>query len=277
MESRLHAFTRTLDVADFLQSIQRDGDLIVLKGINKKDHLTRIPLSYSEVVNCWVDDCGRDMFCSECSHLESHRGPPGLVSQANAILQPKESSRSEFPSINKYDQVILGLGNPGNEFNGTPHNVGYEALDFLCSSHSETWEEFPEAWISNISLVNRSLYLIKIKVPMNLTGPILKQLSERMAFDEAQCIIVFDDIDLPLGKVRTRMNGSAGGHRGVASILEAFQSDQFRRVKIGVKSLLPKQPNTSIVLTRFDDDSYTLIQESFKIVNKQLLDLASRS
>lgn len=276
-ESRLYTFTRIRDLADLLKSIGQHGDLILMKGSEKKDHMSRIVLSQTQTVNCWIDDCDRDMFCSECSHLESHRGPPGLVSQANATLQLKASSPSEFPSVNKYDQVILGLGNPGQEFFGTPHNVGYEALDFLCSSHSGIWEEFPEAWISNISLENRSLYLIKIKVPMNLTGPILKQLSERMAFDAAQCIIVFDDIDLPLGNVRTRMNGSAGGHRGVASILEAFQSDQFRRVKIGVKSPLPKQPNASIVLTRFDDDSYASIQESFKIANKQMLDLVSGS
>jgi UDP-N-acetylmuramoyl-tripeptide--D-alanyl-D-alanine ligase len=74
-ESRLHTFSRTIDVANFLRSIQQEGDLILLKGTNKKDHLSRIPLSLSQTVNCWVDDCGRDMFCSECSHLRSSPWP----------------------------------------------------------------------------------------------------------------------------------------------------------------------------------------------------------
>ena len=91
------------------------------------------------------------------------------------------------------------------------------------------------AWIARGSSKGRAVCLIKIRMPMNATGAGLKQLSESMAFGSEQCILVFDDLDLPLGTVRTRPRGSAGGHLGVASILEAFQSDAIRRVKVGVK------------------------------------------
>ena len=86
---------------------------------------------------------------------------------------------------------------------------------------------------------------------MNLTGAGLKQLSENMAFGPEQCILVFDDLDLPLGTVNTRLSGGAGGHRGVASILEAFQTDAFRRVKIGVDQEGAKLNRVDYVLTPF--------------------------
>jgi PTH1 family peptidyl-tRNA hydrolase len=112
---------------------------------------------------------------------------------------------------------------------------------------------------------------------MNLTGQTLKKLSEAMNFSVPQCILVFDDIDLPIGKVRTRMNGSSGGHRGVASILEAFQTDQFRRVKIGVMPSSLSQSSASAVLNRFDETEAGKIRSSFLEVKKRLSDLVGRS
>ena len=109
---------------------------------------------------------------------------------------------------------------------------------------------------------------------MNLTGQTLKRLSETMKFSVAQCILVFDDIDLPIGKVRTRMSGSSGGHRGVASILEAFQSDRFRRIKIGVKR---SSSSTSGVLDQFEETEIVKICSSFSEVTKHLSMLIARS
>ncbi|UCV01949.1 aminoacyl-tRNA hydrolase [Dechloromonas denitrificans] len=274
-ESRLQAFTQIHDVATYLESIQQDGDLILLKGTNKKDHLIRISMSLMGTVNCWVDDCGRDMFCSECSHLQAHRGTPGTIAQLSA--NPASAApETLLPVATPSDQVIIGLGNPGTEFARTPHNVGYETLDTLCSSAAGEWREYPEAWIAKASIDNCNLWLIKIKTAMNLTGPALKNLSEGMHFGADQCILVFDDIDMPIGKVRIRMSGSSGGHRGVASILDALQTDQLRRVKIGIKSASPTHFDTSAVLKQFDEAAYATIKQSFETAKEQLLELASR-
>ena len=88
---------------------------------------------------------------------------------------------------------------------------------------------------------------------MNRIGAGLKQLSERMSFKPEQCILVYDDLDLPIGSVRTRLSGGAGGHRGVASILEAFQTDAFRRVKVGVGQPGAKLDLAQYLLTPFDE------------------------
>ena len=276
-ESRLHAFTRTIDVANFLQSIQQEGDLILLKGTNKKDHLSRIPVSLSQTVNCWVDDCGRDMFCSECSHLRSHRGPPGLITQVSTEPASIDPISAGFPTGSPTDPVIIGLGNPGPEFIGTPHNVGYDLLDHLCSSIACEWQEHPEAWIAKGVINDCNLVLIKIRTPMNLTGSVLKRLSAAMRFDAAQCILVFDDIDLPLGTVRTRMNGSAGGHRGVASILEAFQSDAFRRVKMGVGKPGGKLDRVAYVLTPFAAEDRATIEQAVMTAEASLREMMPSS
>jgi UDP-N-acetylmuramoyl-tripeptide--D-alanyl-D-alanine ligase len=276
-ESRLHAFTHTIDVANFLQSIQQEGDLILLKGTNKKDHLSRIPLSLSQTVNCWVDDCGRDMFCSECSHLRSHRGPPGLVTQASSESNSIGPMPAVFPTVSPTDPIIIGLGNPGPEFFGTPHNVGYDLLDHFGSSIASEWEEYPEAWIAKGVINDCNLVLIKIKTPMNLTGSVLKRLSAAMHFDATQCILVFDDIDIPLGKVRTRMNGSSGGHRGVASILEAFQSDVFRRIKIGVGKSTGKLDRLAYVLTPFAAEDRAAIEQAVMTAEASLREMMPSS
>lgn len=276
-EGSLHAISRTLDVASFLKSIQMDGDLVVLKGNEKKDHLSRITLSLSQTVNCWVDDCGRDMFCSECSHLKSHRGPPGLAEQAFAAIAPGDSLETAYPVLGAGEQVVIGLGNPGAEFLGSPHNVGYEMLDSLCSSLAGEWREYAHAWLAKITMDGHNFWLVKMKSPMNLTGPILKKLSEEMRFSVPHCIVVFDDIDLPTGKVRARMKGSSGGHRGVASILEAFQSDQFRRIKIGVTDTSNRKRGTAAVLEAFDEAAHASVEASFVEARKHLIDLAEKS
>jgi len=273
-ESRLYAFIRTAQVSDFLQSIQQDGDLIIVKGNEKKDHLSRLALSQTQTVNCWVDDCGRDMFCSECSHLHSRRGTPGFAHPAAGGSKSSVPLAEPLPIVAATNHIVIGLGNPGREYIGTPHNVGYETLNLLCSSNSSTWEEHPTAWIAEGLIDSHKLWLIKVKTPMNLTGQTLKRLSETMKFSVAQCILVFDDIDLPIGKVRTRMSGSSGGHRGVASILEAFQSDRFRRIKIGVKR---SSSSTSGVLDQFEETEIVKICSSFSEVTKHLSMLIARS
>lgn len=269
-DSRLHAFSHIRDVATYLDSIRQPGDLIVLKGTNKKDHLSRLVLSQSQPVRCWVDDCGRDLFCSDCSHLRSDRGPPGVMAGEPTTQARSASAQADLPVIAPDHQVIVGLGNPGDEYAGTPHNIGYAALDQLCMAFGSAWQDFPEAWIAAGEFEEQIVWLIKVKSPMNLIGPTLKRMAQAMEFDASRCILVFDDIDLPLGKVRTRMNGSAGGHRGVASILEAFQSDRFRRVKIGVKSEEDYSNLTDRVLGQFSSHEKCLISNALTEATHQV-------
>jgi len=235
--NRLFAFSRVRDVYDFIQSIHREGDLIVLKGSEKKDHLDRIPMSFSGEVNCWVDDCDRHMFCRECSHVRSHRGLPSVNVLAGTAIRDTQALAENLPRLDEFEQVVIGLGNPGADYEDTPHNVGYAVLDLFAEGVSAPWQAYPDAWVAKGQIirregVSRPFCLIKVNSPMNLIGKKLAMLADAMGFGPDQCILVFDDIDYPIGKVKMRMNGSSGGHRGVASVLEAFQTDRIRRIKI---------------------------------------------
>jgi len=112
---------------------------------------------------------------------------------------------------------------------------------------------------------------------MNDTGAGLKQLSETMAFGPEQCILVYDDLDLPLGSVRIRLNGGAGGHRGAASILEAFQSDVFRRVKVGIRQSDAKINRIDYVLTAFDPVSRPAVDVAIATAQARAFEMLENS
>ena len=272
-EDKLRAFSRVRDASEYVNSITREGDLVLLKGTSIQDHLLRIILARNGEVACWQDDCNRVSFCNTCPDLNTPSGAPLLLrQQASEASTPKAPPSG--PHIPEPDlQVIVGLGNPEARYANTPHNIGYEVVDRLAASLKLIWDTTPEAWVARGSSKGRAVCLIKIRMPMNATGAGLKQLSESMAFDPAQCVLVYDDLDLPLGAVKTRLKGGAGGHRGVASILEAFQTDAIRRVKVGVKKSGDKLDPISYVLTAFDDDSRTAIDQSMLTAEARVVEL----
>lgn len=138
-------------------------------------------------------------------------------------------------------QAVIGLGNPGPEYRSTRHNVGQRVVDALARRiHARFEREGAHAVAHGRLSSGETLYLIKPGSFMNVTGPPMARLARKLHVGPADLIIVFDDIDLPLGKVRVRLKGSAGGHNGVRSLIEAFGTDVLRRVKIGVGR--PGQP-----------------------------------
>ena len=137
---------------------------------------------------------------------------PGMATGMAALVPASSAHRLE-PG----EQVILGLGNPELKYVGTPHNVGFEVVEKFAASVSATWQETPEAWIARAQSHGKAVCMVKVKMPMNLIGAGLMRLSEAMDFGPGQCILVYDDLDMPLGATRARVSGGAGGHRGVTS------------------------------------------------------------
>lgn len=264
----LRVFTHVREASAYLDSFLREGDLVLLKGSNKRDHLQRIILARRGEVACWRDDCARIIQCSECHDLYTPSGLPLQLQRAPEVGAAPADDAFEID-----EQVIVGLGNPGPGYAGTPHNVGYETVDSLAEALGLSWTAVPDAWIARGRLQGRPLCLVKIDRPMNLIGPGLKRLSEVRRFSAGQCILVFDDLALPLGTVRTRQDGSAGGHRGVASILEAFQSGTFRRVKIGVGVEAARKDALKYVLSAFDAAARAVIDKAVVAAHQKIKDL----
>ena len=131
-------------------------------------------------------------------------------------------------------QAIIGLGNPGPEYRDTRHNVGQRVVDALARRLHARFARETGHQVAQTDWQGERLFLIKPTCFMNVSGPAVARVSRKLGLDPADLVIVFDDLDLPLGKVRTRMKGSAGGHHGVQSVIAALGTDAFRRVKVGI-------------------------------------------
>lgn len=268
--SHVHAATQ------YLNSMTREGDLILLKGTNKQDHLQRIILARTNDVACWRNDCQRSFFCDECPDRMVASGVPRLPMRNTAAPVAAEAvSAGNRRAVDKEEQVIIGLGNPEPQFAETPHNVGYAAVDQIALALGLSWESYADAWIARGASKERAICLVKMRTAMNYTGDSLKQLAQSMAFEPEQCILLYDDLDMALGAVRTRLSGGAAGHRGVVSILEAFQTDAFRRVKIGVGQPDAKLNRVEYVLTAFDPTARATVDQAVNAASIRALELAA--
>lgn len=133
-------------------------------------------------------------------------------------------------------KVILGLGNPGRQYEATRHNVGWWALDHLADVwHFDGWKRDGEALVSNATLGGTRLRLIKPLTYMNLSGSVLKNYLHRPFWHAAKdLLVIVDDVALPVGRYRIRARGSAGGHNGLRSIESALGNQEYARLRVGV-------------------------------------------
>jgi PTH1 family peptidyl-tRNA hydrolase len=132
-------------------------------------------------------------------------------------------------------KLIVGLGNPGARYRGTLHNVGFEVVDELARRHGVTFESAPaDALIAKVRGIGDGVLLAKPLTFMNLSGPAIGALQRYFRIEPEDTLIVVDDVNLPAGQLRIRGKGSAGGHNGLKSIIQALGSDAFPRLRIGV-------------------------------------------
>lgn len=133
-------------------------------------------------------------------------------------------------------RLIVGLGNPGTEYAWTPHNLGFMVVDRLAERAGARVER-PEArsYIGRAHLSGHEILLAKPQTYMNASGPAVRYLLERFECDPAEMIVLVDEAALPWGTLRIRERGSAGGHNGLKSVIGALGSDEFIRVRIGIR------------------------------------------
>lgn len=173
--------------------------------------------------------------------------------------------------------VVAGLGNPGPRYQGTRHNVGQRVLDHLAPTLRAAWHEEAGALVARGRWRGESVYLLKPGSFMNVTGGPLASALRRLHADPADLIVVYDDIDLPLGMVRTRMKGSHGGHNGMRSVIEALGTPEIRRVKIGVGRPERKADVADHVLDRFQPDELPVVEDAVARAADRILELVTRS
>ena len=273
----LSVFTEVRDAAAFVNATARPGDLILLKGTAKQDHLLRIIMAREQDVACWRDDCQRMSFCDVCPDRTKPSGPPPLLQARTALQASDHSALQESLAAHDAEQLIVGLGNPGPQYARTPHNVGYQVVDHLAATLQLAWDEQPDVWIARGRYAGLPVCLVKVRLDMNLIGGGLKRLAQRMDFNPAQCVLVFDDTSLPAGSIRARQRGSAGGHKGVASVLAAFQTDAFRRIKVGVAPSDPTVDRIEYVLRPIASQDLEPLGRAVKAAEARLIEMLVRA
>lgn len=133
-------------------------------------------------------------------------------------------------------KIVAGLGNPGPEYERTPHNVGFRVVNGLAERFSATWREEPKfkGSVARIKVQGVDVLLLKPSTFMNLSGESVIKLMHYYGVDASGLTVVSDDADLPVGRLRIRPSGGAGGHRGLLSIIGCCGTDSFARVRVGI-------------------------------------------
>lgn len=158
-------------------------------------------------------------------------------------------------------RVIVGLGNPGVQYESTPHSVGFEVVDRLCAEAGAVWEEKRrhKCMFCQIAIGGVKTLLVKPLTYMNLSGDSVASVVKYTNQSAAETIVVQDDIDLQLGRLRIRKGGSCGGHNGIRNIIERLGTSDFIRVKIGVGRNRNQKGVIEHVLGKFDPDSRRIV------------------
>jgi PTH1 family peptidyl-tRNA hydrolase len=148
--------------------------------------------------------------------------------------------------------LVVGLGNPGADYQDTPHNLGFQVIDALAVRNSirvSRKENMSRVGLGAIA--GKPVALAKPQTYMNLSGPAVKGLAERYAVSADRLIVVYDELDLPWGSLRIKPKGSAAGHNGVKSIIGSLGTSEFPRVRIGINPGRKVPDGAGFVLGKF--------------------------
>lgn len=157
--------------------------------------------------------------------------------------------------------LIIGLGNPGRQYEDTRHNVGFMVLDRLAAACGAPFQSSPK-WQSHLAkLPDTGTLLLKPQTFMNLSGRAVRQILSFHKWQPGNILVIYDDAALPLGTLRFREKGSAGGHNGIKSLIEHLGTDSFPRLKVGIGS---SQPGNMVghVLGKFSPDERPLLENT---------------
>ena len=161
--------------------------------------------------------------------------------------------------------LIVGLGNPGKEYENTRHNIGFDAIDKIAEKYNIELNRIKFKSVYGEGFIGgEKVILLKPTTYMNLSGESLRAIMDFYKLSNEDVLVLYDDISLEVGIIRIREKGSAGGHNGIKSIIAHLGSDIFSRIKIGVGQ--PKSDLVNHVLGKFSKEEREVLEETLKAV-----------
>lgn len=169
--------------------------------------------------------------------------------------------------------IIAGLGNPGKEYENTRHNIGYSALDVIAAGYGiDVSEKKFKSLVGKGVIEGNRVLLMKPLTYMNLSGEAVREACDYFKIDsETELIVLYDDISLPVGQLRIRPKGSAGGHNGIKNIISHLGSEVFLRIKVGVGEKPSRMDLVDYVLGHFSEEDAALEKEAYEKVSEAIL------
>lgn len=166
----------------------------------------------------------------------------------------------QHPSNNEMDKfLIVGLGNPGAEYEGTRHNTGYMVLDALAKASNIVFEDKRYGYVAEMSLKGKKLILLKPTTFMNLSGNAVRYWLQKENIDQKRLLVVVDELALPLGTFRLKANGSNGGHNGLGHIQQLI-GQQYARLRMGIGNGFQHGRQVDWVLGRYSEEEIETLQ-----------------
>ncbi len=164
--------------------------------------------------------------------------------------------------------LIVGLGNIGNEYAKTRHNIGFEVLDALAKASNISFQDSRYAYKAETKIKGRSVILIKPTTYMNLSGRAVNYWLQKEKIVLENLLVIVDDIALPLGTLRLRPGGSDGGHNGLANINEVLGHSKYARLRFGIGNNFPKGQQVNYVLGKWTDEEWTIIHPRIELATE---------
>lgn len=158
--------------------------------------------------------------------------------------------------MDKY--LIVGLGNPGEEYEGTRHNTGFMVLDAFAKASNTFFEDKRYGFVAETTLKGRKLYLLKPTTFMNLSGNAVRYWLDKEKIDQKRLLVVVDDLSLPLGTMRIKGSGSNGGHNGLGHIQQLIGTD-YARLRMGIGNDFPKGGQIDWVLGKYSEQDMSIL------------------
>ncbi|HZG71303.1 MAG TPA: aminoacyl-tRNA hydrolase [Chondromyces sp.] len=159
-------------------------------------------------------------------------------------------------------KLIVGLGNPGAKYAGTRHNIGFDVIDELAERFQSPLTEAKHKGVYTIiNKMGQKFILLKPLTYMNLSGESVGEVMRYYQIDIEDLLVIYDDLDLPVGKIRLRQKGSAGGHNGIKSIIAHTGTQEFKRIRIGIDRPKGSISVVDYVLGKFTAEEKELLKE----------------
>lgn len=167
--------------------------------------------------------------------------------------------------------LIVGLGNIGEEYRYTRHNIGFLALDALAEAHKVSFETSRLGDITQFSHKGRTFFLLKPNTYMNLSGKAVRYWMEKEQFPIESLLVITDDLNLPFGAIRIKKKGSDGGHNGLKNIQEELKTTEYTRLRFGISADFSKGKQVDYVLGKWNEEEVEKLPERLEKVSQAVL------